>query len=257
MLKVPVHCVQCPTKSEIWQNCLTESNQCSVEFQHRFIKEQTSNSQLWAVRTTPQETVKLSKCIQTAILLLDHRISLCKMNGSSHVNGRQFQYILSALGKARDSEWQWHQLGHTQSCTLTHTYNHSSIPPIGLYRPDALPAAKPTASKHWRHYLLSKEHSVHKTWVWVFVVASLLTNMSPGKGQKVRFLRYQLRKSVSAKVVSGTAGHKHRSSVNFGGRHFCPKMCEKLIKCAAKNGFQNSKLYSTYTWNEKHNTVKK
>jgi len=28
--------------------------------------------------------------------------------------------------------------------------NHASTPPLSFYRPDALPAAQPTASKHWR-----------------------------------------------------------------------------------------------------------
>jgi len=27
---------------------------------------------------------------------------------------------------ARDSEWQWHQLGHMQICTLLQTNNHAS-----------------------------------------------------------------------------------------------------------------------------------
>jgi len=30
------------------------------------------------------------------------------------------------------------------------THNHASIPPLIFYRPDALPAAQPTVSKHWR-----------------------------------------------------------------------------------------------------------
>ena len=51
--------------------------------------------------------------------------------------------------KARDSEWQWHQLGHMQVCTLLQTDNHAStLPLLVFYRPDALPAAQPTASKH-------------------------------------------------------------------------------------------------------------
>jgi len=51
--------------------------------------------------------------------------------------------------EARDSEWQWHQLGHMQVCTSLQTDNHSSTPPHTVfYRPDALPAAQPTASKH-------------------------------------------------------------------------------------------------------------
>ena len=54
--------------------------------------------------------------------------------------------------EARDSEWQWHQLGiisksapRTRQITMT-APRHSVF-----YRPDALPAAQPTASKHCRH----------------------------------------------------------------------------------------------------------
>ena len=49
---------------------------------------------------------------------------------------------------ARDCEWQWHQLGHMQVCTSLKTDNDASAPPLCFYRPDALPAAQPTASKH-------------------------------------------------------------------------------------------------------------
>jgi len=38
---------------------------------------------------------------------------------------------------ARDSEWQWHQLGHMQVCTSLQTGNHASTPPLSFYRPDA------------------------------------------------------------------------------------------------------------------------
>jgi len=50
--------------------------------------------------------------------------------------------------EARDSEWQWNPLGHMQVCTLLHKDNHTNTPPLCFYRPDALPAAQPTASKH-------------------------------------------------------------------------------------------------------------
>jgi len=50
--------------------------------------------------------------------------------------------------EARDSDWQWHQLGHMQVCTLLQTDNHTSTRPICFYRPDALSATQPTASKH-------------------------------------------------------------------------------------------------------------
>ena len=50
--------------------------------------------------------------------------------------------------EARDSEWQWHQLGHMQVCTILQTDYLTSTPPLSFYRPDALPAAQSTASKH-------------------------------------------------------------------------------------------------------------
>jgi len=49
--------------------------------------------------------------------------------------------------EARDSEWQWHQLGHVQVCTSLQADNHASTPPLSFYRPDALPATQPTVSK--------------------------------------------------------------------------------------------------------------
>jgi len=33
--------------------------------------------------------------------------------------------------EATDSEWQRHQLGHMQGCTLLQTDNHASTPPAG------------------------------------------------------------------------------------------------------------------------------
>jgi len=54
--------------------------------------------------------------------------------------------------EARDSEWQWRRLGHMQVCALLQTDNHTSTSPLWFYKPDALPAAQPTASKHWKHW---------------------------------------------------------------------------------------------------------
>jgi len=34
--------------------------------------------------------------------------------------------------EARDSEWQWHQLGHVQVCTSLQTDNHASTPPLSF-----------------------------------------------------------------------------------------------------------------------------
>jgi len=34
------------------------------------------------------------------------------------------------FSEARDSEWQWHQPGHMQHCTLLQTDNHTSTTPL-------------------------------------------------------------------------------------------------------------------------------
>jgi len=35
--------------------------------------------------------------------------------------------------EARDSEWQWHQVGHMQVCTSLQTDNHASTPPLSFF----------------------------------------------------------------------------------------------------------------------------
>jgi len=35
--------------------------------------------------------------------------------------------------EARNSEWQWHQLGHMQLCTSLQTDNHASTPPLKFF----------------------------------------------------------------------------------------------------------------------------
>jgi len=34
--------------------------------------------------------------------------------------------------EARDSEWQWHQLGHMQVCISLQRDNHASTPPLSF-----------------------------------------------------------------------------------------------------------------------------
>ena len=35
--------------------------------------------------------------------------------------------------EAKDSEWQWHQLGHMQVCTLLQTDNHANTSPLKFF----------------------------------------------------------------------------------------------------------------------------
>ena len=47
--------------------------------------------------------------------------------------------------EARDSEWQWHQLGHMQVCTSLQTDNHASTPPL-CFLQAGCPSCRPTNS---------------------------------------------------------------------------------------------------------------
>jgi len=68
------------------------------------------------------------------------------LSGTTQVSQYQKGKTNLDVTEARDSEWQWHQLGHMQVCTSLQTNNHASTPPFSFYRPDALPAAQPTVS---------------------------------------------------------------------------------------------------------------
>jgi len=77
-----------------------------------------------------------------------------------HQKGKPFWILL----EQEMMGWQWHQLDHMQIiCTSLQTDytniinahllnkdddNHASTLPLSFYRPDALPAAQPTVSKH-------------------------------------------------------------------------------------------------------------
>jgi len=47
--------------------------------------------------------------------------------------------------EARDSEWQWHQLGHMQVCTSLQADNHASTPPLSFLQAGC-PSCHPTNS---------------------------------------------------------------------------------------------------------------
>ena len=46
---------------------------------------------------------------------------------------------------ARQSEWQWHQLGHMQVCTSLQTVNHASTPPL-CFLQAGCPSCRPNNS---------------------------------------------------------------------------------------------------------------
>jgi len=59
--------------------------------------------------------------------------------------------------EARDSEWQWHKLGHMQVCTSLQTDNHANTSPLSFLQAGC-PSCHPTNSiKALKAALGSKE----------------------------------------------------------------------------------------------------
>jgi len=81
------------------------------------------------------------------------------------------------FSESRDSEWQWHQLGHMQVCTSHQTDNHASTQPLKFfYRPDALPAAQPKASKHLESNTIYTEHAESSEKILCLLAVCMVNN---------------------------------------------------------------------------------
>jgi len=63
------------------------------------------------------------------LLLLLHPFN-GPFSGTTRVSRYQKGKTNLDFTKARDSEWQWHQLDHMQVCTSLQTDNHASTPPL-------------------------------------------------------------------------------------------------------------------------------
>jgi len=64
----------------------------------------------------------------------------------SHYWVSQKGKIYLEFTEAKDSEWQWHQLGHMQVCTLLQTDIHASTPPLSFFSQAGCPSCRPTNS---------------------------------------------------------------------------------------------------------------
>jgi len=78
-----------------------------------------------------------SKAVKRSLLLL--------LSRTTWVSRYQKGKTSLDFTEARDSEWQWHQLGHMQVCTSLQTYNHASTLPLNFLQ-TGCPSCRPTNS---------------------------------------------------------------------------------------------------------------
>jgi len=94
------------------------------------------------------------------------------LSGTTRVSWYQKGKTNLDFTEAGDSEWQWHQLGHMQVCTLLQTDNHASTPPVKLFTgwmPFLLPnEQRQSTEKAWKtSEIFSCGHSVRANGVLV------------------------------------------------------------------------------------------
>jgi len=80
--------------------------------------------------------------------------------------------------ETRDSEWQWHQLGHMQVCISLQTDNHASTPPPSFFLLAPILNWKLAKILSWS--TINKQHSscVHDAAKNLFFVVLKQKNMS-------------------------------------------------------------------------------
>jgi len=76
-------------------------------------------------------------------------------SGTTRVSRYQKGKTNQDFTEARDSEWQWHQLGHMQICTSLQTDNHASTSPLSFFTGE-MPFLPPNQQR------LSTEQQRHK-----------------------------------------------------------------------------------------------
>ena len=62
--------------------------------------------------------------------------------------------------EARDSEWQWHQLGHMQVCTSLQADNHASTPPLCFLQAGCLSCRPTNSVKALKAYVTRLMHYI-------------------------------------------------------------------------------------------------
>ena len=145
------------------KSLVLESMREQLEWIYLFQHEATISC-MW----TADFTLSLDECglLQSACLSVHWNISKTCQNFTIfsevmltlpqwYTHTHPFDGPLSRTTWVSKRQWQWHQLRHMQICTSLQTNNHASTLPLSFYRPDALPAAQPTVSKHWKHFFLN------------------------------------------------------------------------------------------------------
>ena len=94
----------------------------------------------------PGDTTELMNSVRFYVPLYTHTHPLNgPLSGTTQVSRYQKGKTNLDFTEARDSEWQWHQLGHMQVCISLQTDNHAITPPLSFLQAGC-PSCCPTNS---------------------------------------------------------------------------------------------------------------
>jgi len=116
----------------------------SVCFSCRFAAVGLAGRRFWLIAAAVSDCATLSVYVGRAELLLLQPFN-GPFSGTTRVSRYQKGETNLDFTGARDSEWQWHQLGHMQVCTSLQTDNDASTPPL-CFLQAGCPSCRPTNS---------------------------------------------------------------------------------------------------------------
>jgi len=79
--------------------------------------------------------------------------------------------------EARDSEWQWHPLGHMQICTSLQSDNHANNPPLSFLQAGCPSCRPPNSVKALKAITFSKLKT-NLNQQWLFAQQSMMQDLS-------------------------------------------------------------------------------
>ena len=87
------------------------------------------------------------------------------MSGTTRVSRYQEGKTNLDFTGARDSEWQWHQLGHMQVCTSLQTDNHANTSPLRFFT-GRMPFLPPNQQRQSTNYNINCQAKYYRLNNW-------------------------------------------------------------------------------------------
>ena len=106
-------------------------------------------------------------------------------SGTTRVSRYQKRKTNLDFTGARDSEWQWHQLGHMQVCISVQTDNHAITPPL-MFFTGRMPFLPPSQQRHSTEGTGIPTVIVGfvKSWCQICILTFVFKKMSTSKKQR-------------------------------------------------------------------------